>query len=240
MDNSTQSTPDWPSLYNPGIEFNHIAHRAPIQPGGFYLHDPNDVFRFTFYWTLILYFPCFALCGIFAFINIAFAPTPQHFLYSPRSGQDREVEAEAETYPLALLSPTSTQAGPTEGPHPLSREPTGMSLPQSAVYRAGSRSTPTARPSGQGYRDSRQPSRRTPPKVNPHRTRATYALLVFFLYIVSGLLGSVVGSTVIGYVLAALYKAGKFNMSTWIPPIFALVQTLVGFLGIHPSVIEIV
>lgn len=95
------------------------------------------------------------------------------------------------------------------------------------------------------------PARRTPPKVNPHRTRAVFALIVLVVYLFSGLLGTVVGSAVLGYLLAALFKAGKFHMSTWvsvlsvkqfnslnaylrlswIPPIFALVQTLIGFLG---------
>jgi len=204
-------TPSWPSLYDPAVELVNIANRSPTQTGGHYLHDPNDIFRFTFYWTLILYFPCFALCGIYAFLNIAFAPTPEHFLYSqPHS--DELVEA----VPLTeVMSPT------THEPEPGLRLGSGL----------GAQLQSAARP--------RTPSRRTPPKVNPHRTRAVFALIVLFVYLVSGLLGSVVGSAVIGYLLAALYKAGKYNMSTWIPPIFAFIQALVCSLGVYPSVIEI-
>jgi hypothetical protein len=37
-DNQTEpSTPPWPSLYDPLIEFYNLEHRAPIQPGGRYL-----------------------------------------------------------------------------------------------------------------------------------------------------------------------------------------------------------
>lgn len=31
------STPSWPSLYDPLIEFHKLEHRAPIQPSGRYL-----------------------------------------------------------------------------------------------------------------------------------------------------------------------------------------------------------
>ncbi len=141
-----------------------------------------DIFRFTFFWTLIVYFPCFALCGIYAFLNIAFAPKPEHFLYSPPHS-DQLVE----TIPLTeVTSPTTAVHEPESG----------LEAQQQQSAR------------------SRTPSRRTPPKVNPQRTRAVFALIVLFVYLVSGLLGSVVGSAVIGYLLAALYKAGKFNMST--------------------------
>jgi hypothetical protein len=32
-----RSTPSWPSLYDPLIEFHKLEHHAPIQPGGRYL-----------------------------------------------------------------------------------------------------------------------------------------------------------------------------------------------------------
>lgn len=64
------------------------------------------------------------------------------------------------------------------------------------------------------HSNAQLPLRRTPPKINPHRTRATYALLVLLSYLVAGLFCAVVGSAIIGYVLAALFKVGHFNMST--------------------------
>ncbi|RPD76681.1 hypothetical protein L226DRAFT_533738 [Lentinus tigrinus ALCF2SS1-7] len=67
-------TPSWPSLYNPVIELFPIDHRDPIQPEGRYLHNPHDIFRFTLYWTLVLYTPAFIICGAYAFLNLTFPP----------------------------------------------------------------------------------------------------------------------------------------------------------------------
>lgn len=147
------------------------------------------MFRFTLYWSLVFYLPLFGLCGILAFLNIAFAPTPQHFSYHFRSPQEQHQpqEQEHELHPLSLTT-FSSAASPTSA-------------------------TPFA-PLNPNPKDAISTHRRTPPKVNPHRTRAVYALLALLIYLIAGLLGAVVGSAVIGYVLAALYKAGRFNMST--------------------------
>ncbi|KAH8116235.1 hypothetical protein DFH11DRAFT_1725039 [Phellopilus nigrolimitatus] len=221
-------TPSWPSLYDPVVELHPIAHRAPVQPAGAYLYAPNDVFRFTFYWTLVFYVPLFALCGALAFLNIACAPTPRHAARALPFAHAGTGSPPPEAHPLALTtfssaaSPTSaTPFAPALGPSP---------------YRTRA-SSAAAGP------------RRTPPKLNPHRTRAAYALLVLLAFLAAGLLGAALGSAVLGYVLAALYKAGRFHMSTcvrslprlplWMPPIFALVQTLVGILGVYPSIVEI-
>lgn len=186
----------------------------------------SDVFRFTLYWTLIFYFPFFALCGLFAFLNIAFGPTPRHFSYA--HAQHAGGKTNTEAYPLALrtsFSPTS--ASPVSAQFTAS--PTQLHAQTQTLLNAGASPShlfPVPPLGPQLSRASTLPSarnqpsrastsaRRTPPKVNPHRTRAVYALLILFVYLFAGLLGSVAGSAVIGYVLAAVFKAGKFNMST--------------------------
>ncbi|KAI0761804.1 hypothetical protein BD413DRAFT_235839 [Trametes elegans] len=85
----------------------------------------------------------------------------------------------------------------------------------------------------------RQPSR-SPAKQNERRSRLTFALLVLLTFATLALGGAVVGAAVIGYVLAGLFKAAEYNMSTWIPFIGGLLQTLVGFLGLWPTVIDII
>ena len=86
--------PSWPSLYNPAREIINIQGGAPVQMGAHYLYNPEgkntstsailegcshrshiDVFRFTFYWTLIFQFPFFFLCGLCAFVNLTFPPS---------------------------------------------------------------------------------------------------------------------------------------------------------------------
>lgn len=52
------------------------------------------------------------------------------------------------------------------------------------------------------------------PKTNHRRNRATYALLVLSTFLALGITGAVISSAIGGYVLAALFKAGHFNMST--------------------------
>jgi len=79
MASSAQSkkAPSWPSLYDPSVEILHIQHRLPVQPDGHYLYHASDVFRFTLYWTLIFYTPIFLVCGVYAFWNYTFPPSPR-------------------------------------------------------------------------------------------------------------------------------------------------------------------
>ncbi|KAL1748184.1 hypothetical protein HDZ31DRAFT_30212 [Schizophyllum fasciatum] len=78
------------------------------------------------------------------------------------------------------------------------------------------------------------------PKQNEGRSRLTFALLVLLAFFTLGLLGSVISSLVIGYVLYGLYRAGNYNMSTWIPFLCSLMNVVIGFLSMWPSVIDIV
>ncbi|GJE93223.1 hypothetical protein PsYK624_093820 [Phanerochaete sordida] len=78
------------------------------------------------------------------------------------------------------------------------------------------------------------------PKHNERRSRLTFSLLVALLFAVCAVGGAVVGSAVTGYIMAGLFKAARFNMSTWIPFFLALIQTLIGFLGLWPTVIDII
>jgi len=68
----------------------------------------------------------------------------------------------------------------------------------------------------------------------------TFALLVLLTFLSLSLVSAVVGAAVVGFVLAGVYKAGGFYMSTWIPFIWAVIQGLVGLLGIWPSIIDII
>ncbi|KAJ8487455.1 hypothetical protein ONZ45_g1602 [Pleurotus djamor] len=56
-----------------------------------------------------------------------------------------------------------------------------------------------------------------PPKLNERRSRLTFAILVWFAFIVLSVTAAVIGSAVLGYVLAGLYTAARYNVSTFVP-----------------------
>ncbi|KAG2011294.1 hypothetical protein CC2G_011434 [Coprinopsis cinerea AmutBmut pab1-1] len=162
---STNTVPPWPSLYNPGLEILNVNNREPTQPGGFYLYRGGDVFRFTFYWSLIFYTPFFLVCGAYAFWNYTFPP-------SSRLPRRLSVSRDSVAYQLVELSHTPTS--------PTTPAPTKL------------------------------------PRVNERRSRLAFAVIVLFIFLISSLGGSVLGSALLGFITTALYKAGGFHMSTWV------------------------
>lgn len=130
-----------------------------------------------------------------------------------------ERRPEHEAYPLTLrtfnsgASPTS--ATPLHPRNSLSSSAAGIYPPQNLSPRFPA--SPGFDGDGQDADREGVPSsmtHRTPPRTNPHRTRATFATLILFTYLASGLLGAVLSAAVLGYVLAGLYSAGNFHMST--------------------------
>ncbi|KAI0692280.1 hypothetical protein BC835DRAFT_1546858 [Cytidiella melzeri] len=195
-----QSPPPWPSLYNILIDLQPISGRPPAAPGGFYLDNPSDIYKFTLYWTLVFYTPAFMFCGTYAFVNLAFTP-------------------ESRLRRMLFLAP-----------HRYSAVPTRSDIPLSTIHKAPSHMS-------EGTRLTRGRSRLRP---NERRSRLTFALLVLFVFACCAVGGAVVGSTVLGYVMAGVFKVAHYQMSTWIPFLLGLMQTLVGFLGIWPSVVDII
>ncbi|KAJ7803208.1 hypothetical protein B0H14DRAFT_3113496 [Mycena olivaceomarginata] len=99
-------------------------------------------------------------------------------------------------------------------PHPTTHHPTHS---RPCCYAPTPRATPAA------------PLLRPPkPKPNEGRSRTTFALLVLL------------ASVIIGFILAGVYKLAGFNLSTWIPFLWALISVLVGILSVWPSVIDII
>ncbi|KAH7918529.1 hypothetical protein BV22DRAFT_1024470 [Leucogyrophana mollusca] len=167
----------WPSLYDPAIELVN-SQSGPTRPGGSYLYEPDDIFKFTLYWTLIFHIPFYLACGTYAFLNFTFPP------------------------------------------HRVSHEET-IALTSRSLERM-----------------SLLPMK--PPRVNARRSRVTFAVLVIIAFLFISLCGAVIGAAVVGFLLAGVYKAGGFYMSTWVPFIWAVIQGLIALLGIWPSVIDII
>ncbi|PPR07815.1 hypothetical protein CVT24_002895 [Panaeolus cyanescens] len=52
------------------------------------------------------------------------------------------------------------------------------------------------------------------PKPNERRSRVTFALIVLVTFLVLSVIGAVIASAILGYIMAGVYKAASFNMST--------------------------
>ncbi|KAJ6485537.1 hypothetical protein C8R45DRAFT_869741 [Mycena sanguinolenta] len=90
-------------------------------------------------------------------------------------------------------------------------------------------------------RETTAPLLRPPkPKPNQGRSRTTFALLVLLAFLLLSIAGAALNSAILGFVLAGVYKLAKFNLSTWIPFVWALISVLVGLLSVWPSVIDII
>ncbi|CAG8709107.1 9511_t:CDS:1, partial [Acaulospora colombiana] len=89
------TTPKFPSLYNPLVErYRECEQRYPSVT---YLENASDIFKFTLYWTLILYTPVFALPAIWGLV-VHFIP---HRL--SRRRQRRRQNASDSTFPLSRM-----------------------------------------------------------------------------------------------------------------------------------------
>ncbi|KAI0092742.1 hypothetical protein BDY19DRAFT_983330 [Irpex rosettiformis] len=202
--------PPWPSLYNLFDEIEPIENQPPILPNGHYLDDPNDVFRFTLYWTLIFYTPAYILCGTYAFVNLAFTP-------------------ESRVRRLLHLAPPK---------HKYSAVPTNhkQDIPLKHIHKSSIPSHLHDNTHTTGTRASGRPRIRQ----NERRSRLTFAVLVLLGFAVCAVAGAVIGSAILGYVMAGVFAAANYHMSTWMPLFLALIQTLTGILGIWPSVVDVI
>jgi len=66
------------------------------------------------------------------------------------------------------------------------------------------------------------------------------AALIPIGYLVIGGICALVGASIIGFVLAAVYSVGYFSMSTWVPFLWALVQIMVTIMGSYSTAITVI
>ena len=59
------------------------------------------------------------------------------------------------------------------------------------------------------------------------KRHARLSLLGPVMFIALGEMGAFLSATVVGYALAALYNANFLRMSTWVPALWAAIQTLI-------------
>ncbi|KAF8903465.1 hypothetical protein CPB84DRAFT_1677951 [Gymnopilus junonius] len=68
------------------------------------------------------------------------------------------------------------------------------------------------------------------PRTNERRSRVAFALIVLLTFLTLSVAGAVIASAIMGFIVAGLYKAGNFHMSTWIPFLLAMIQVIIGML----------
>ncbi|KAJ4473092.1 hypothetical protein J3R30DRAFT_3659411 [Lentinula aciculospora] len=217
--NSLLTNPSWPSLYNPRSELFDIQHHDPIQPGGFYLLQVTFIFNTNTFaspdvFRFTLYWTLtFYIPVFFVFGSYAFL----NLTFPPKKDQKRAFNPTSATATHPFLPVSSAHVYP----------------PPAASLAIGNTSKKINKPF-QG-----KPEKPTKPK-NAARSRITFALLVFFGFLLLSLIGAVVSSAIVGYILTGLYKAGKFYMSTWVPFLWAAISVMVGMLNVWPSVINLI
>jgi len=206
-------TPTWPSLYDPLIEFHNLEHHAPVQPGGRYLTHARDVFRFTFYWTLVFHSVFFLITGGIACFNIIYPSRRDKNGVSPTRNcvAQPAPQSHPHPHPMIPLTPLASARSPD------------LFLPE-----------PSEPPETVGVEEPRAPQ----PRRNVHRSRFTYAIFTLLAFLLTALAASLVRSAVVGYILWAVFNAGDFNISTWLPLVWALIITSSVVLSAFPSVID--
>lgn len=184
-------TPSWPSLYNFLVEIEPIEHRDPIQPKGRYLYNangrclrPRPRADNTHDRIHLLDIYRFTLYWTFIFYTPAFIFAGTYAFLNLAFTQQSRVRR------FLFLSPSSYSAVAT----------TSADVP---LQRLASPNPDYA-------------SRPGPPraKTNERRSRLLFALLVALTFASCAVCGAVIGSAVMGYVMAGLFRAAHFNMST--------------------------
>ncbi|BEJ13520.1 hypothetical protein CspHIS471_0306940 [Cutaneotrichosporon sp. HIS471] len=152
--------PPFPSLYNPSIV--STKHQR-----GFFLHDATAIWKFTFYWTLILMSTTFEACAALAVLAQ---------LLSRSAARRRDAAANA------------------------------------------------------GRQSKFRQRRRAPFYLLPLIPIAMGAIATFV---------SLVSGTVVGFALAAVYSAGGFAMSTWVPFMWGMIQVVVLIIASYSSLTRV-
>jgi hypothetical protein len=225
-----------------------------------YLETAGDIFRFTLYWTLILYTPVFLLPALWGLLV--------HFIPHRISRRRRREQLAASSF-ANQFSALSLDSGRNIGPafpqsssqflldNPINRDQaitlTSMTQrpgpPRTGLQQEQTFDTWTPNPTLRARRTnppqmdqissprllSRSSPRMRLRALSSLRDRSAgitcLILAIPLIFIIAGAVVGLVGSLVIGYLLAALRGTGEVRISTWLPLGWAIVQVHTVLLG---------
>ncbi|WVQ95918.1 hypothetical protein IAU59_003017 [Kwoniella sp. CBS 9459] len=210
------TTPSFPSLYIPTID-------STIEQRGIFLYEAEAIWHFTLYWTMALLCALFLICSLFASATMILNLTvyrppgdpPDDYPLSAQAFKAKPAHAASASSPL-----TNNGVDPKSelGPEPHVKAP---QIQKSASASA----TPI-------MKKNRRRRRRKRPPLWP-------ILILPAMSVVVAAIIALISGTVVGFALAAIYSAGGFSMSTWVPFLWALIQVLVLIISSYSTLTSI-
>jgi len=170
-----------------------------------------DIYRFTLYWHLILMVPLFVLPGVWAVAMLAVSTVRS------RRTSNRTTSSSSNTGSGGPRQLRGTGSG---------RRTSWYSTTNRASWYRSSDSGPSASRSLGSTTVTNKPAGRARKRV-----LLLAALVIPLLF---GLVGAVIAfvlSACIGYALVGVYEVTGFHISTWIPFLWSLLQTIMIILG---------
>ncbi|WVQ84448.1 hypothetical protein IAT38_006600 [Cryptococcus sp. DSM 104549] len=205
------TTPRWPSLYIPTIDSTEDQR-------GIFLYEAEAIWHYTLYWTLLFDCSLFLICSVLASFTLALS------VYVFRPAPPPPIPPPVPPSNMTAPKPAPSSASSDTPPYPPC-SPRTATTANTPITPMNSAEAPLLR------KIVERPKRKRPP---------LWPILILPLVAISvaGVIAVITG-TVMGFALAAVYSAGGFSMSTWVPFLWALIQVLVLIISSYSTLTSI-
>ncbi|WVF68368.1 hypothetical protein IAT40_003133 [Kwoniella sp. CBS 6097] len=205
------TTPSFPSLYIPTID-------STIEQRGIFLYEAEAIWHFTLYWTMALTCGLFLICSLFASATMILNLTVYR---PPGDPPDHSLLSMSRPIPTTSASASTPISNPTSKPEVNDNH----NQPTHHTDGGGGTTTPIMK------KNLRKRRKKRPP-LWPILTLPAISMFVAAVI-------ALISGTVVGFALAAIYSAGGFSMSTWVPFLWALIQVLVLIISSYSTLTSI-
>ncbi|GHJ88395.1 hypothetical protein NliqN6_4797 [Naganishia liquefaciens] len=231
-------TPKWPGLYTPtwGVRRSN-GNGTDVLPGNF-LFEAIDVWEYTLYWHLVFHALIFGLPALWFTMVSLFSPTSSLSLRVRSKKKDSDLQW-MEMQPIRDLTEQRVER-PGSASSRLDKRASrngvvGITSTGETIQISSVQTNITADPSvsadGELLVHGEAPLR-NPKPPSAHRNRARprksapmyLAFLPFIFLALWGMASALIMSTIIGFVLAAVYNTTGFEMTTWVPFLWGCIE----------------